>query len=149
MIDNISRLILNLFKGAEVGNFGTFTWELKQQDGETLSRPIFLISNSFVKDHGIKRQRVHLVPSTANTEAINFSKLAIKFTKSLTKDIVFSCIRDIIKKIGDFVDRSYKFHVSFSFGTFSCHEKKIKFEFDYSRLSKVNYLRYDNDYTNF
>ena len=45
-------------KGAEVGTFGTFTWELKtNDDGEDEMRPIFLIADSFVKDHRVKQQR--------------------------------------------------------------------------------------------
>ena len=125
-------------KGAEVPMLGSFTWELKHQgDGRVMSRPIFLMSDSFVKDHGVKRQRIHKSPDIVKAEEINYSKLAIKFSKSLSKDMVFSGTRDIIKKIGDFVDRSYEFEVEFSFGTFKSKEKKVKFEFNQSRLAAI------------
>lgn len=125
-------------KGAEVPMLGSFTWELKHQgDGRVMSRPIFLMSDSFVKDHGVKRQRIHKSPDIVKAEEINYSKLAIKYSKSLSKDMVFSGTRDIIKKIGDFVDRSYEFEVEFSFGILKSKEKKVKFEFNQSRLAAI------------
>ena len=125
-------------KGAEVPMLGSFTWELKHQgDGRVMSRPIFLMSDSFVKDHGVKRQRIHKSPDIVKAEEINYSKLAIKYSKSLSKDMVFSGTRDIIKKIGDFVDRSYEFEVEFSFGTLKSKEKKVRFEFNQSRLAAI------------
>eukprot|EP01041_Mallomonas_annulata_P008028 gene8028-16452_t len=123
-------------KGASIGMFGTFTWEIKQENGETLSRPIFILADSFVKDHHVKRQRILSIPLTAANEEINYSKLAIKFSKTLTKDVVFSCIRDIIKKIAEYIERSYKFNVAFRFGSLKSNERKVKFEFDYSRFSQ-------------
>ena len=43
-------------KGAEVGSFGTFTWELKtNENGDDEMRPLFLIADSFVKDHRVKQ----------------------------------------------------------------------------------------------
>jgi len=125
------------FQGAEIGNFGTFSWESKIVEGESLSRPIFLIAPSFIKDHKIKKQRIHNLPLIATAEPINFSQLAIKFSKILTKDTAFSCIRDIIKKIGEFVDRNLSFDIEFSFGHFYCRERVVKFEFDYAKFSKV------------
>lgn len=125
-------------KGAEVPMLGSFTWEMKHQgDGRVMSRPIFLMSDSFVKDHGVKRQRIHKSPDIVKAEEINYSKLAIKYSKSLSKDMVFSGTRDIIKKIGDFVDRSYDFEVEFSFGTLKSKEKKVRFEFNQSRLAAI------------
>jgi hypothetical protein len=125
-------------KGAEVPMLGSFTWELKHQgDGRVMSRPIFLMSDSFIKDHNVRRQRIHKSPDVVKAEEINYSKLAIKFSKSLSKDMVFSGTRDIIKKIGDFVDRSYEFEIEFSFGLLKSKERQVRFEFNQSRLAAI------------
>ena len=108
-----SRMIRR--KGAEIGPFGTFTWEQKtSEDGEDMVRPIFLMADSFVKDHRVRQQRIHYFPKTVSNEEINYSKLAIKFTNNLTKDMVFLSLRDLIRKIGDFVSRGYEFVIPFS-----------------------------------
>jgi hypothetical protein len=60
-------------------------------------RPLFLIADSFVKSNRVRQQRIHYFPKTALNEEINYSKLAIKFSKNLTKDMVFSSLRDIIR----------------------------------------------------
>lgn len=125
-------------KGAELPNLGTFSWEIKHSgDGRTFSRPIFLLNESFVKDHKVKRQRTHTTPNIVKGEEINYSKLAIKFSKNLTKDMIFSGSRDILKKIGDYVDKNYEFEVEFSFGTLRCKERKVRFDFNQGRLSAI------------
>jgi hypothetical protein len=125
-------------KGAELPNLGTFTWESKSSgDGRVFSRPIFLLNDNFVKDHKVKRPRIHTTPNVAKGEEINYSKLAIKFSKSSTKDMIFNGTRDILKKIGDFVDKNFEFDVEFSFGILKCKEKKVRFEFNQARLSAI------------
>jgi hypothetical protein len=125
-------------KGAEIPMLGSFTWEMKHQgDGRVMSRPLFMMSESFVKDHKVRRQRIHKSPDIQKPEEINYSKLAIKFSKSLTKDMIFAGTRDIIKKIGDFVDRSVEFEVEFTFGVFRSKERQVKFEFNQSRLAAI------------
>jgi len=122
-------------KGGEVGFLGSFAWEVqKQDDGSVSTRPIFLIADSFVKDFNVKRQRVHYKPKTTKVEIVNYSQLAIKFTNSLTKDMVFGGTRDIMRKIGSFCARGATLDVQFSFGTLRIKENKVKFDFDPSAL---------------
>ena len=125
-------------KGASVPMLGSFTWEVKYGgDGSAFSRPIFIMSDSFIKEHRIRRQRVHIQPALVPPEEINYSKLAIKFSKSLTKDMIFSGTRDIIKKIGDFVDRGYEFEIEFAFGVLKSKERQVRFEFNQARLAAI------------
>eukprot|EP01038_Epipyxis_sp_PR26KG_P011063 gene11063-14849_t len=124
-------------KGATVSGFGSFCWEIKATNGINQCRPIFIISDTFVKSYQIKRQRIHQLPHVTTTEEVNYSLLAIKFSKSLTKDMVFSGIRDIIKKIGDFIYRSYEIEIQFSFGVLKSKERKLKFEFNIPRLQQI------------
>ena len=118
-------------KGAELSFLGTFTYELRaEDDGTVSSRPIFLLNDGFVKDFNIKRQRISYTPKTVKNEKINFSKIAIKYTPSLTKDMVFSSVRDLMRKIGDFAYRGYEFEIPLSIGTIKGKERRIKFIFD-------------------
>jgi hypothetical protein len=130
-----SRLRKN--KGATVGTFGTFSWDFREVDGQKQCRPIFLVSDSFVKEHNVQRPQTRMEPILAKSEEINYSKLAIKFSKSLTKDMIFSGLRDLLHKIGDYVDRSYEFEIEFSFGTLLSKERRIRFDFNFLRLTQI------------
>ena len=123
-------------KGADIPMIGKFTWEFQRSE-VTKCRPIFIASDSFIKENNIKRPRIHKVPLLAPSEEINFSKLAIKFTKALTKDMVFAGVRDILKKIGDCIARGQDVYIEFSFGIFRSKERKIRFEFNQNRLMQI------------
>jgi hypothetical protein len=101
-------------------------------------RPIFMVSDAFVKNYKIKKERVHSLPRTTAIEEVNYSLLAIKFSKTLTKDMVFAGIRDIIRKIGDYVFRGYEICIEFTFGQLMSKERRLKFEFNINRLQQVN-----------
>ena len=124
-------------QGASVSPLGEFTWETKMIEGLASCRPIFLVGDSFVKDHHIRQKRFYKPTSLAKSEEVNYSKLAIKFSKSLTKDMVFSGVRDILKKIGDYIDRIYEIEIAFSFGVLYSKERRLKFEFDNARLMQI------------
>jgi hypothetical protein len=113
---------------------GQFTWEFKRVEGEIQSRPILILNDSFVKDNRVKKQKSHKVPLLAPSSEINFSQISIKYTKQLTKDMVFCCCRDIMKKIGEFVARGYECNIQFLFGTLKVKERVVKFEFDQAKL---------------
>lgn len=93
-----------------------------------------------MKNFRVKRDRIHRLPETTAIEEVNYSLLAIKFSNSLTKDMVFSGLRDTIKKIGDFIDRGYEVEIPFTFGTLTAKERRVKFEFSQSRLQEVTIL---------
>ena len=123
-------------KGADIPMIGKFTWEFQRSE-VTKCRPIFIASDSFIKENNVKRPRIHKVPLLSPSEEINFSKLAIKFTKALTKDMVFAGIRDLLKKIGDSIARGQDVYIEFSFGIFRSKERKIRFEFNQNRLMQI------------
>ena len=124
-------------KGGTISPLGNFTWEFREtEDGVRQCRPIFLLGDSYRKDHHIRGNKFH-PPVVAPTEEANFSIMAIKFSKSLTKDMLFAGIKDIIKKIGDYIDRIVEVEVEFSFGILRCKERRVTFEFDNSRLRQI------------
>lgn len=123
--------------GGSVMPLGNFTWEFKDtEDGCRQCRPIFLVGDGFRKDHHIRGSKFH-PPKIAPSEEANFSMMAIKFSKSLTKDMLFAGVRDIIKKIGDYIDRIYEIEIEFSFGVLRSKERRITFEFDNARLRQI------------
>lgn len=128
---------LSKHKGASIGGFGSFCWEMLEKDGETHCRPLFLPSDSFLKLYKVKRQRIHRVPQLTPVEEVNYSLLAIKYSKSLTKDMVYAGIHDLLKKIGDFIARGYEMEIDFTFGTLCVKENKLKFIFSQSRLLEI------------
>lgn len=110
---------------------------MKQVNNETNIRPIFIISDTFVKNFKVKRERIHKLPRTTAIEEVNYSLLAIKFSKTLTKDMVFTGVRDIVRKIGDFIFRGYEICIDFTFGQLISKERRVKFEFNINRLQQV------------
>ncbi|KAJ1411332.1 hypothetical protein B484DRAFT_435632 [Ochromonadaceae sp. CCMP2298] len=124
-------------KGGGISGLGCFCWELKKKAGVVHCRPMFVMSDAFVKNFRIKRERIHKLPETTPIEEVNFSLLAIKFSKNLTKDMVFSGLRDTVKKIGDFIDRGYEVDIAFTFGRLQAKERRVKFTFDQTRLQQI------------
>lgn len=108
-----------------------------EKDGETHCRPIFILTDDFVKIHRVRRQRIHHVPQLTPLEEINYSLLAIKFSKVLTKDMVFAGLRDIFRKMGEFITRGYEMEIAFTFGVLRAKESKVKFIFNQSRLLQI------------
>ena len=121
-------------KGANIPLFGTLAWE---SVGDNTSRPVFIMNDAFVKLHRVKKPRKFSEPSLSPVDELNYSQIAIKYSTSLTKDMVFVGVRDIVKKIGDFVDRMYEFDIGFSVGTLRCKDRRVKFEFNLARLTQV------------
>lgn len=111
-----------------------------EKDGETHCRPLFLLDDTFVKVHRVKKKRIHYPPQLTPVEEVNYSLLAIKFSKSLTKDMVFNGIRDLLRKIGDFISRGDQLEIEFTFGILNAKENRVKFTFNQQRLIDVSLI---------
>jgi len=121
-------------KGASIPLLGKFTWE---KVGDNVSRPVFILHDSFVKLHRVKKARVFKEPDLAPVDELNYSQISIKYSELLTKDMVFVGIRDIVKKIGDYVDRMFEFDVPFSCGVMTSSERRVRFEFNLGKLQDM------------
>lgn len=121
-----------------MSGFASFCWEMLEKNGETHCRPLFLVADSFVKTFRVRRPRIHNIPQLTPIEEVNFSLLAIKYSKNLTKDMMFSGIRDIVRKIGEFIFRGYEMQIDFPFGTLYAKESRVKFVFNQHRLIEVS-----------
>ncbi|KAG7400986.1 hypothetical protein PHYBOEH_003576 [Phytophthora boehmeriae] len=119
-------------KGVHVATFATITWETFT-DSRNLPklRPTFFLSDTFIKTYGLSQKRPPLPSATlAPLEDINFTKIAIKFSHSLTKDLVFSGVRDMVQKIGQVASTGAPVSITFNFGRLIAKNRCISVLFD-------------------
>ncbi|GMI30883.1 hypothetical protein TeGR_g7237 [Tetraparma gracilis] len=130
-------------KGAESPNFGNFAWEffskssdLSSEDAYKMScKPTFVLAAPFIRQYNLpKPKRAQLPPTLAPSEMINFHKIALRYSKSLTKDNIFTDFRDIIRKIGEVVEANKRIKIAFSVGNLLGKDKKVTFEYDLDSL---------------
>ncbi len=69
-------------------------------------------------------------------EDINFTKIAIKFSKNLSKDIVFCGIRDLIQKIGEIASTGASMSIEMSIGKIVAKHRAIHMLFDPKRFPR-------------
>lgn len=116
-------------------------------------RPVFLPTDAFVRAHGIRWKPPVTPPELEPCEEINFTRLAIKsarcsarqpspsssppsltpaprrYSTTLTKDFAFSCIRDVIQRLGTAVGIGRVVAVEFAVGHLLAKEAKLRFVF--------------------
>ncbi|KAF1320290.1 Sporangia induced predicted protein, partial [Globisporangium splendens] len=68
------------------------------------------------KTYGLQQRKSLTPPVLASLEEINFTKIAIKFSRSLTKDLVFSGVRDLLQRIGEVAGTGAALSIAFNFG---------------------------------
>jgi len=69
-------------------------------------------------------------PKLAKCEELNISKIAIKFSTMLSKDMVFSGLRDIVTRIGEAVTEGQEVAIAFCVGVFHSKDRRVAFQFD-------------------
>ena len=69
-------------------------------------------------------------PELAKREELNATKIAIKFSTLLNKDMVFSGLRDFVIRIGEAVASGQQVAIAFSLGVLHASERKVTFAFD-------------------
>ena len=120
-------------KGASIVNFGRLALaRTTNLAGRVVAqKPIFLMAESFARAHGLSRKK-KLVPAELTTcEELNFTKIAIKFSRELTKDVVFAATRDLLQRLGEVIGRGRRVDVAFGdTGRLVAKERRVKFVFD-------------------
>jgi hypothetical protein len=110
-------------------------------------RPAFVLDEGFKRNFSISKLKIAksaFPPTLSASEAINFHKLALRYSSDLTKDMIFSGFRDIMRKIGELLQNGKKLKIEFSVGMLvSSRERKIAFDFDNEALkvSKAKYTK--------
>ena len=104
---------------------------------KTKIRPYFKIDDYFTRTFSLRTSRTVKPPMLARCEELNATKVAIKFSTVLNKDMVFSGLRDFIVQIGEAVSRGQEVAIAFSIGTLYASERKISFQFDPKLLMEI------------
>jgi nucleoid DNA-binding protein len=65
-------------------------------------------------------------------EEINFHKIAMRYSNTLTKDVVFSCLREIFTRIGKAMMTGKHVQIFCGVGDFVSRDRKAEFIFDRS-----------------
>ena len=65
-------------------------------------RPVFILSEGFCRAHGLPHKRILRPPLFKKApEVVNYSKLAIRYTSSMTKDMVYGALREVFRGVRD------------------------------------------------
>ncbi|RLN98118.1 hypothetical protein BBJ28_00022561 [Nothophytophthora sp. Chile5] len=119
-------------KGVHIATFATITWETcTTSRNQPKLRPVFFPSDTFIKTYGLLQKQPPLPSATlASLEDINFTKIAIKFSHNLTKDLVFCGIRDMLQKIGQVAGTGAPVSIAFNFGRLIAKNRCVSVLFD-------------------
>lgn len=133
-------------RGASIPGFGRFTWQvlgeykpqdLQEKPDELIPlRPVFQFSEDFCKAHLLPWRPIaedKLVPCVD----LDYSILALRHTTRLTKDMVWSALRDLQRKIGDRIASGYAIQLDFGVGQLVADRGKPRFVFDASKLRRA------------
>ncbi|CBJ29417.1 hypothetical protein Esi_0146_0032 [Ectocarpus siliculosus] len=100
-------------------------------------RPVFILNEGFCRAHDLPHKRILRPPLFRKAaEAVNYSKLAIRYTTFMTKDMVYGALREVFRGIGDAMSSGGQVSVVFSFGTLEVKERKFQFTFDCAALCR-------------
>ncbi|KDO21378.1 hypothetical protein SPRG_13691 [Saprolegnia parasitica CBS 223.65] len=125
-------------KGAHIAPFGKISWETLTIGRNTRKvRPIFMLNDTFGKTYGLQYKKRVTVPIVAAIEDINFTKLAIKFSKNLTKDVVFCGVRDLLHKIGEVASTGAQMTIEMTIGKIVAKNRAIHLLFDPTQFPKA------------
>ena len=58
-----------------------------------------VFSEAFKRNNNLPKRKALLPPTLAASETINFHKLALRYSTDLTKDMIFTTFRDLIRKV--------------------------------------------------
>jgi len=133
-------------KGADAPTFGQFSWEFYATPNSSDSpdsyqmkcKPTFILSDAFKRQFQLPVKKARHSPTLATAETINFHKLALRYSTSLTKDVLFTAFRDICRKIGELVGNGKEVKLNFGVGTLYSKERKHEFLFDAKALKIEN-----------
>eukprot|EP00747_Dinoflagellata_sp_TGD_P164805 gnl/TRDRNA2_/TRDRNA2_185258_c0_seq1.p1 gnl/TRDRNA2_/TRDRNA2_185258_c0~~gnl/TRDRNA2_/TRDRNA2_185258_c0_seq1.p1 ORF type:complete len:662 (+),score=129.76 gnl/TRDRNA2_/TRDRNA2_185258_c0_seq1:75-1988(+) len=125
---------LELKRAIALPNFCRLGWQAtRSRGGKVVHRPYFRLADSFCRAHGMDIAKLGPPPPSDTElcpfEDFNFSKAAIRYSNELTKDQVFSGIRQLIHQLGEVISQGRQLSVEFSFGRLTAKDKDVRFSF--------------------
>jgi hypothetical protein len=120
-------------KGVNITNFCRVGWQLEKKRGNKIvHRPYFQLADSFCRAYSVDEARRAPMPpekELCSMEEFNFSKAAIKYSQTLTKDVMFTGLRSIVQCLGEAISESKQINVDFEFGRLTCQNNDPRFVF--------------------
>lgn len=120
-------------KGVNITNFCRVGWQLEQKRAnKVVHRPYFQLADSFCRAYSVDESRRAPMPPEKELcpmEEFNFSKAAIKYSQTLTKDVMFTGLRSVVQCLGEAISDSKQVSVDFEFGRLTCQNNDPRFVF--------------------
>lgn len=126
-----------------IATFASISWEAcTNSRNQPRLRPALVLSDTFLKTYSLSQKpaRVASASSTAALaplEDINFTKIAIKFSRRLTKDLVFCDVRDLLQRLGQVAGSGAALSVAFCFGRLVAKNRCVSVLFDPQRVPRA------------
>lgn len=113
-----------------VANFCKIGWRIEEHQGKARLRPHFQLAESFIRVFNVEAKSHPFAPDRVltNVEEFNFSKAAIRFSQSLTKDQIFMGLRAVVHQIGEAAAHE-QVEIEFEVGKLLCNNRDVQFAF--------------------
>uniref|UniRef100_A0A7S1WT69 CCDC81 HU domain-containing protein n=1 Tax=Alexandrium catenella TaxID=2925 RepID=A0A7S1WT69_ALECA len=115
-----------------VMNFCKIGWRVEELvQGRAKLRPHFQVADSFARAHHLDLRAQVGIPDKHFTaiEEFNFSKAAIRYSQSLTKDNIFMGMRAIVQHLGEVVASGQQMSIDLEVGKLVCSDRDVRFVF--------------------
>ncbi|QDZ21236.1 hypothetical protein HOP50_05g37640 [Chloropicon primus] len=127
---------LRVNRGAALANFGKFTLSTGPSGSIT---PVFVLNEQFARRYGIHTE-VILKRKLEPIEDINYSRIALQYSKVLSKDVVQTCLKHLLNEINGKISSGISMSINFGFGVLHARGMKVVFKFGgggYTTLSSA------------
>ena len=125
---------LRVSRGAALANFGKFT--LSTGPSGKIS-PVFVLNEQFARRYGIHTE-VILKRKLEPIEDINYSRIALQYSKVLIKDAVRTCLKHLLNEISSNISSGVSLSINFGFGVLNASSMKVVFKFGGVGSSKLS-----------
>lgn len=115
-----------------VPNFCTIGWKIEDHRGVTRLRPHFQLAENFARAYNVEAKGHPCLSEKqlAPTEEFNFSKAAIRFSQSLTKERLFLGLRALLEQMADAIAQGLPVSIEFEVGKLQAIDRDVRFAFD-------------------
>jgi len=115
-----------------MSNFCKIGWRIEEHpQGKVKMRPHFQVSESFARAYRLDARALPPVSDRALSaaEEFNFSKGAIRFSSTLTKENLFMGMRSILQLLGEAMASGQAVSIDFEVGKLKVSDRVVSFEF--------------------
>jgi len=113
-----------------VHNFCKIGWKIEELNGKARLRPHFQLADSFMRVFNLEAKSHSIIADKhfTSVEEFNYSKAAIRYSQSLTKDNIFMGLRAIVHQIGESAAHD-QLVIDFEIGKLLVKDRDVQFVF--------------------